>query len=70
MCAWFGTFSEAIVEKKQNKLGGRFGYFLIFFCLGRGKGESEARRQEGIGLSLIVLSGVEKLTRSSLKGFF
>ena len=29
------------------ELGGRFGYFLFFFCSGRGKGESEARRGGG-----------------------
>ena len=26
----------------QLSLGGRFGYFLFFFCSGEGKGESEA----------------------------
>ena len=29
-------------QLEDSSLGGRFGYFLIFFCSERGKGESEA----------------------------
>ena len=32
-----------------SKLGGRFGYFLFFFCLGEGKGEPEAPGRGGGG---------------------
>ena len=33
--------------KSRQKLGGRFGYFLFFFLLGDGKGESEAPGEGG-----------------------
>ena len=35
------------LPKMDNSLGGRFGYFLFFFCSGRGKGESEAPERGG-----------------------
>ena len=31
-----------MVVRVERELGRRFGYFLFFFCSGRGKGESEA----------------------------
>ena len=35
------------VDVLKVYLGGRFGYFLFFFCSGRGKGESRRRRVAG-----------------------
>ena len=37
----------------RAKLGGRFGYFLFFFCLGRGKGVRGAR-SGGVGFFLKI----------------
>ena len=41
----------------QSLLGGRFGYFLFFFCLGRGGLESEAAGRGGVDFLLKIPEG-------------
>ena len=46
------------LSKKVFLLGGRFGYFLFFFCSGRGKGGFEAPGGGGIHHLLKIPGGV------------